>query len=149
MLIAAAAERLHAPHDAFRTESSRVIHEPSNQSFRFGELAGAASRYSPSSHPKLKAKTSYTLVGKAVPRFDIPAKINGTAQYGIDVQRPGRQYAAIKIPPTFGGKLKSVNEAQIAGNPGIKKVVRLDDAVVVVADRFWRSQRAADALEVV
>ena len=149
MLIAAAAERLNAPHDAFRTENSRVIHEPSNQSFRFGELAAAASRFSPSSHPKLKAKTSYTLVGKAVPRFDIPEKVNGTVQYGIDVQLPGMLYAAIKIAPTFGGKLQSVNDASIAGSPGIKKLVKLDDAVVVVADRFWRAQRAADALEVV
>jgi isoquinoline 1-oxidoreductase beta subunit len=147
MLIAAAAKRLNASHDAFRTESSRVIHEPSNRSFRFGELAAAASRFSPSSHPKLKSKSSYTLVGKAVPRFDIPEKVNGTVQYGIDVQLPGMQYAAIKIAPTFGGKLESVNEANIAGNPGIKKVVKLDDAVVVVADRYWRGQRAADALE--
>jgi isoquinoline 1-oxidoreductase beta subunit len=149
MLIAAAAERLNAPHDAFRTESSRVIHEPSNRSFRFGELAAAASRYSPSSHPKLKPKTSYSLVGRAVPRFDIPEKVNGSVQYGIDVQLPGMQYAAIKISPTFGGKLQSVNEAPIAGSPGIKKLVKLDDAVVVVADRFWRAQRAADALEAV
>jgi isoquinoline 1-oxidoreductase subunit beta len=70
-------------------------------------------------------------------------------QYGIDVQVPGMQYAAIKISPTFGGKLKSVNESRIAGNPGINKVIKLDEAVVVVADRFWRAQRAADALDVV
>jgi isoquinoline 1-oxidoreductase subunit beta len=147
MLIAAAAERLKAPHQAFRTENSRVIHAPSNQSFRFGELAAAASRYTPSSHPKLKPRNSYTLVGKAIPRFDIPAKINGAMQYGIDVQVPGMQFAAIKISPTFGGKLVSVNDERIAGNAGIMKVIKLDEAVVVVADRFWRAQRAADALE--
>ncbi len=149
MLIAAAAERLKAPRNTFHTEDSRVIHTPSGQSFRFGELAAAASRYSPSSHPKLKPKSQYTLVGKAVPRIDIPAKVNGATQYGIDVQVPGMQYAAIKISPIFGGKLVSVNEASIAGNPGIKKVIKLDDAVVVVADRFWRAQRAADTLQTV
>ena len=147
MLIAAAAERLNAPLDAFRTESSQVIHQPSSQRFRYGELAAAASRYSPSSHPKLKAKSAYTLVGKAIPRLDIPAKIDGSMQYGLDVQVPGMQYGAIKISPMFGGKLVSVNEARIAGNPGIKKVIKLDEAVIVVADRFWRAQRAADALE--
>jgi isoquinoline 1-oxidoreductase beta subunit len=149
MLIAAAADRLKAPLKAFHTEGSRVIHKPSGQSFRFGELAAAASRYSPSSHPALKPRSEYTLVGKAIPRIDIPAKVNGATQYGIDVRVPGMQYAAIKISPIFGGKLMSVNEASIAGNPGIKKVVKLDDAVIVVADRFWRAQRAADALEMV
>jgi isoquinoline 1-oxidoreductase subunit beta len=149
MLIAAAADRLKAPLKAFHTEGSRVIHKPSGQSFRFGELAAAASRYSPSSHPALKPRSEYTLVGKAFPRIDIPAKVNGATQYGIDVQVPGMQYAAIKISPIFGGKLISVNEASIAGSTGIKKVIKLDDAVIVVADRFWRAQRAADALETV
>ncbi len=149
MLIAAAADRLKAPLTTFHTEGGRVIHQPSGQSFRFGELAAAASRYTPSSHPKLKPKSQYTLVGKAIPRIDIPAKVNGATQYGIDVQVPGMQYAAIKISPIFGGKLVSVNEASIAGYPGIKKVIKLNDAVVVVADRFWRAQRAADVLETV
>ncbi|HXP25363.1 MAG TPA: molybdopterin cofactor-binding domain-containing protein, partial [Steroidobacteraceae bacterium] len=149
MLIAAAADRLKAPLKAFHSEGSRVIHKPSGQSFRFGELAAAASRYSPSSHPALKPRSEYTLVGKAIPRIDIPAKVNGATQYGIDVQVPGMQYAAIKISPIVGGKLISVNEASIAGNPGIEKIIKLDDAVIVVADRFWRAQRAAEALETV
>ena len=149
MLVAAAADSLKAPLNAFHTESSRVIHKPSGRSFRFGELAAAASRYSPSSHPTLKSRSEYTLVGKTVPRIDIPAKVNGATQYGIDIQMPGMQYAAIKISPIFGGKLISVNEASIAGNPGIKKVIKLGDAVIVVADRFWRAQRAADRLETV
>ena len=149
MLIAAASDRLKAPLTTFHTEGGRVIHEPSGQSFRFGELAAAASRYTLSSHPKLKPKSQYTLVGKAVPRIDIPAKVNGATQYGIDVQVPGMQYAAIKISPIFGGKLVSVNEASVAGYPEIKKVIKLDDAVVVVADRFWRAQRAADVVETV
>jgi len=89
------------------------------------------------------------LVGKAVPRIDIPAKVNGATRYGIDVQVPGMHYAAIKISPIFGGKLISVDEASIAANPGVKKIIKLDDAVIVVADRFWRAQRAADTLATV
>ena len=147
MLIAAAAERLKAPRNAFHTHSSQVIHSPSGQSFRFGELAAAASRFSPSSQPKLKPKSQYTLVGKAIPRIDIPTKVNGATRYGIDVEVPGMQFGAIKISPVFGGQLVSVHEAAVAGNPGIKKVIKLSDAVVVVADRFWRAQRAVDALE--
>ena len=146
MLIAAAAERLKAPRNAFHTRSSRVIHSPSGQSFRFGELAAAASLLSPSSRPNLKPKSQYTLVGRAIPRIDIPTKVNGATRYGIDVEVPGMQFAAIKISPVFGGQLVSVDEATVAGNTGIKKVIKLNDAVVVVADRFWRAQRALDAL---
>lgn len=147
MLVTAAAQRLNAPRNAFRTESSRVIHTPTGQRFRYGELAAAAARLRPSSHPQLKARSQYTLVGKAIPRIDIPAKVNGAERYGIDVQVPGMHYAAIKISPVFGGQLVSVNEAKVADNPGIKKVVKLSDSVVVVADRFWRAQRAVDALD--
>jgi isoquinoline 1-oxidoreductase beta subunit len=147
MLIAAAADRLKAPRNAFRTQSGRVVHAPSGRSFRFGELAAAASRLEPSSQPKLKPKSQYTLVGKPIPRIDIPAKVNGATRYGIDVDVPGMQFAAIKIAPVFGGRLVSVREAAVTGNPGITKVIKLDDAVVVVADRIWRAQRAVDALE--
>jgi isoquinoline 1-oxidoreductase beta subunit len=147
MLVTAAADRMNAPRSAFRSENSRVIHTPTGEGFRYGELAAAASRLSPSSHPKLKARSQYTLVGKAIPRFDIPSKVNGATQYGIDVQIPGMQYAAIKISPVFGGQLVSVNDAKVADNPGIKKVIKLSDSVVVVADRFWRAQRAVDALD--
>jgi len=147
MLIAAAAERLKAPRNAFHTHSSRVIHTSSGQSFRFGELAAAASRLEPSSRPGLKPKSQYTLVGKPIPRIDIPAKVNGATRYGIDVEVPGMQFAAIKIAPVFGGRLVSVRETAVAGHPGITKVIKLDDAVVVVADRIWRAQRAVDGLE--
>jgi len=147
MLVKAAAARMSAPAEAFRTEMSRVIHVPSGESFRYGELAAAAAEYSPSSHPKLKPKSTYKLVGNPIPRFDIPAKVNGTAQYGIDTKLPGMWYGAIKISPVFGGKLVSVSEAAVEHNRGVKKVVRLDDAVVVLADRFWRARSAVDALE--
>ena len=146
MLLKAAAARMSAPLDAFRTRLSRVIHMPSGRSFGYGELAAAAALYDPS-FGSLKPKSEYRLVGKPVARFDIPDKVNGGARYGIDAGPPEVCYAAIKIAPVFGGKLVSVSEDAIAHRPGVKKVVRLDDAVVVVADRFWRAQRAIDALD--
>lgn len=149
MLVKAAAARMNAPVEAFRTEQGRVIHVRSGQSFGYGELAAEAARYSPSAHPRPKTKSEYTLVGKPVRRVDIPAKVNGATRYGIDVQVPGMHYAAIRISPVFGGKLASVNEASIAQRRGVKQVVKLDDAVVVVADRFWRARDAVNALEVV
>jgi len=147
MLVKAAAARMNVPVEGFRTEVSRVIHVPSGTSFGYGELAAEAAEYSPSAHPKLKARSALKLIGKPMQRIDIPAKVNGATHYGIDTQLPDMWYGAIRISPVFGGKLVSVSEAPIAQNRGVKKVLRLDDAVVVLADRFWRARNAINALE--
>ena len=149
MLVKAASAEMNAPAREFRTEMSRVIHVPTSKSFGYGELAATAARYTPSSHPKLKNASEFKLIGKAVRRLDIPAKVNGSTHYGIDTQFPDMYYAAIRISPVFGGKLVSVDEAPIAQNRGVKKVVRFDDAVIVVADRLWRARNAVDALQLV
>lgn len=147
MLIQAAAARMNAPIGEFHTELSRVIHSPSGKSFDYGELASAAAAYTPSSHPKMKNRGEFKLIGRPVSRIDIPAKVQGGVQYGIDIKVPDMLYAAIRISPTFGGKLVSVGEVPVANSRGVKKVVKLDDAVVVVADRFWRARNAVNALE--
>jgi len=146
MLIKAAAARWNVSPDDCATKSNRVIHTASGKSFGYGELAAEAAGYDPSANPKLKPASQYTLVGKSIPRFDIPAKVNGTTTYGIDVNPPKMLYAAIKISPVFGGTLKSVGTTEALKRRGVKQIVKLDDAVVVVADRFWRARDAADAL---
>jgi isoquinoline 1-oxidoreductase subunit beta len=145
LLVKAAATRLDAPRKSFRTAMSRVIHA-SGRSFGFGELAAEAANHRPSAHPALKAPNTYTLVGTPLPRFDIPAKVNGATAYGIDASPPDLCYAAIRIAPVPGGKLRSIDEPAVAGLRGVRRVVRLDDALVVVADRFWRAQKALDVL---
>jgi isoquinoline 1-oxidoreductase beta subunit len=147
MLVKAASAEMNAPAREFRTEMSRVIHVPTGKSFGYGELAAAAAGYTPSSHPQLKNASEFKLIGKAVRRLDIPAKVNGSTHYGIDTQFPDMYYAAIRISPVFGGKLLSVDEAPIAQTRGVKKVVRFDDAVIVVADRLWRARNAVEALQ--
>jgi len=146
MLIKAAAARLDVSPDECLTKSGRILHPASGKSFSYGELVEEAAAYSPSSNPKVKAKSQYTLVGKPIQRLDIPNKVNGATKYGIDTVVPGMLYAAIKISPVFGAKLKSVDTSQIDNRRGIKKVVKLEDAVVMVADRFWRAKDAASAL---
>jgi isoquinoline 1-oxidoreductase subunit beta len=146
MLVQAAADRLHASVAGFRTEKSRVIHTSSGQSFSYGELAVDAARFSPSSNPKLKGKSAFQFIGKPVQRLDIPDKVNGATKYGIDTQLPGMVYGAIRISPVFGATLVSVDDASARQQPGVKNVVKLDDAVVVIADRFWRAHNAVDAL---
>jgi isoquinoline 1-oxidoreductase beta subunit len=147
MLVKAAAARWNVSADECSTRLSRVIHTASGRSFGYGELAGEAATFDASSSPKLKPREQYTIVGKSIPRFDIPRKVNGTTQYGLDVRAPDMLYAAIRISPVFGGKLVSLDASAVNGKRGIRKVVSLDDAVVVVADRFWRARDAADALK--
>ena len=145
LLVRAAAARVGAPRGSFHTAMSRVIHA-SGQSFGFGELAAEAADHRPSAHPRLKARSAYTVVGAPLARFDIPAKVNGGTIYGIDASPPDLCYAAIRISPTAGGKLRSVDEAAAARMRGVRRIVRLGDAVVVVADRFWRAKKALEAL---
>ena len=97
-----------------QSRPSRTI----GRSLGYGALVEEAATYSPSSNPTLKPRSAYTLVGKSIPRIDIPNKVNGTAVYGIDAVVPGMAYAAIKISPVFGGTLKTVDEETILHRRG-------------------------------
>jgi isoquinoline 1-oxidoreductase beta subunit len=146
MLVKAAAARWNVPVEECTTKSNRVLHAKSGRSLGYGALVEDAATYTPSASPALKPRSAYTLVGKPLARIDIPKKVNGTTTYGIDVKQPEMVYAAIQISPVFGAKLVSVDTKPIQGRRGIVKVVKLDDAVVVIADRFWRARDAVAAL---
>jgi isoquinoline 1-oxidoreductase beta subunit len=147
MLIKAAANRWNVATDACTAKAGRVIHAATGRSFAFGDLVADAANISASSTPALKPRKDYTLVGKPIPRIDIPAKVNGATHYGIDTVVPGMAYAAIRISPVFGGKLSSVDPSPALSRRGVSHVVKLDDAVAVVADRFWRARDAVAALD--
>ena len=144
MLMKAAAARWNVSLAACRTEKGRVLHGA--KSFGYGELAAEAASFTPSSDPVLKPAGKYTIVGQSLPRFDIPNKVDGTAQYGIDVRVPDMLYAALRIAPVFGARLASVDTRAAEKMRGVSNVVKLDDAVVVVADRFWRAKNAVESL---
>lgn len=146
MLVKAAAARWGVDAADCATKANRVLHTASGRSLGYGELVADAATYSPSANPPLKPRGQYTLVGKPIPRVDIPNKVDGTLVYGIDVTLPDMLYAAIRISPVFGAKLSSVDASAVTGRRGVKKVVQLDDAVVLVADRFWRARDAVAAL---
>ncbi|MGZ5988227.1 MAG: molybdopterin cofactor-binding domain-containing protein [Rhizomicrobium sp.] len=146
MLAKAAAARWGVDAADCTTKANRVLHTESGRSLGYGELVTDAASYSPSANPPLKPRSQYTLVGKPIPRVDIPKKVDGTTVYGIDVTLPDMLYAAIRISPVFGAKLSSVDASAVTGRRGVRKVVQLDDAVVVVADRFWRACDAVAAL---
>lgn len=146
MLLEAGAEQLGVPMSELTARDSRVIHEPSGQSATYGELAARASALDLPSRPRLKSRDEYRLVGTSQDRPDIPGKVVGAAQYGMDVVRPDMLYAAIVRAPVPGGQLEGVDPAPAEAMAGVHKVVQLDDAVAVVADGYWRAQHALDAL---
>ena len=147
MLVGAAAEQFGVSASECQARNSRVTHAASGKSASFGELARAAAHRSVPSNPALKNPDAFTIRRTARPRLDIRSKVDGSAVYGIDFTLPGLLYAAVEIAPVFGGKLVSVDTAPAEAMPGVKKVVRLDEAVAVVADTYWHASRALAALK--
>jgi isoquinoline 1-oxidoreductase beta subunit len=147
MLLEAAAQQWKVPVAECSAKLSKVTHAGSGRTLTYGELAPAAALLSPPVHPQLKSRDDYTIVGKPTPRIDIPSKVNGSATYGVDVTLPEMVYATIAASPVFGAKLVSVDAAPAEALPGVKKVVKLENAVAVVADGYWRALKGVRALE--
>ena len=147
MLIAAAAARFGVSASECKASSSRVVHIASGRQATFGELAADAAKLSVPSRPALKDPSAYTIRRTARPRFDIRTKVDGSAVYGIDFNAPGMLSAAVEIAPVAGGKLLSVDSAPAEAMPGVKRVVRLQEAVAVVADSYWHARKALAALD--
>jgi isoquinoline 1-oxidoreductase beta subunit len=146
-LIAAAAARWNVPASECAAAQSVVTHRPSGRSLRFAELAADAAKITLAVEPPIKTPVQFTFIPRALPRVDVVHKTDGSAKFGIDAQVPDMVFAAITACPVPGGKLKSVDESVLAGAPGIVQVVKLDDAVAVVAtDTFWRAKRALSRL---
>jgi isoquinoline 1-oxidoreductase subunit beta len=147
-LIAAAAKRWNVPARECAAAMSKVTHKPTGRTFRFGELAVEAAAIKLDKEPAIKAPDQFKFIGQRLERLDVPLKINGTAMFGIDLAVPDMVQAAIIACPVFGGTVKSVDEHAIAGRRGILQVVKLKDAVAVVADRYFRAQAALDKLAI-
>lgn len=147
-LIAAAAKRWSVAASDCEARAGRVVHKQSGRILDYGALVADAAKIVLEKEPAIKTPDKFKLIGKPVPRLDTPAKINGSAKFAIDTQVPGMAYAAIIACPVFGGKLKSVDESPIKGRRGVERIVRLDNAVAVIADRYWRAKDALDALNI-
>ncbi len=97
---------------------------------------------------KLKDPKSFTLMGKDIPRLDIPEKVNGSAVFGMDVKLPGLLTARVARCPVFGGKVASFNADKAKAVPGVKHVVQISNGVAVVADNYYSATKGFQALEV-
>jgi len=148
MLIAAAAAQWRVPPGQCVAANGVIRHPPSGRTVSYGAIAPAAAAIEPPAEIELKPTSEWKLAGTPQKRLDVLDKITAKPVYAIDVRLPGMLYAAIVQCPIFGGALQSVDETSIAAMPGVRGVVRMPDAVAVVADSWWRAKRAADALRV-
>jgi isoquinoline 1-oxidoreductase subunit beta len=146
-LIAAAALRWHVPASECAAAQSTVTHRPSGRTLRYGQLAAEAAQVKLAKEPAIKTPAQFTFLPRRMPRLDLVHKTDGSAKFGIDAQIPGMVFASINACPVRGGKLRSVDESVLSGTPGIVGVVKLENAVAVVAtESFWRAKRALSRL---
>ncbi len=152
MLLQAAAEQWNVPAGELTVSDGVITHGASKRSIRYGEVAAAAAKLAApdAKSIKLRDPKDWKIAGKPLKRLDTADKLDGSKIFAIDLKLPGLLNAAIKACPVFGGKLKSFDDSKIAGMPGVKKVVKVqDNAVAVVADTWWRAKKALDALPIV
>jgi len=152
MLLQAAADEWKVPVSEVSVASGVITHAGSSRKTTYGKVAAAAAKLTPPD-PKnitLKNPKDWKIAGRPMKRLDTADKLNGSQVYAIDVKLPGMLHAAIKACPVFGGKLASYDESKIAGRPGLRGVVKVNESTVaVVADTWWRAKSALEALPIV
>ena len=145
MLVAAAAKAWGVTADSCTAGDCKVTHVSTGQSLDYGKLVDVAATMPVPAKVEVKKASEYKLLGKPLRRLDGQGKVDGSAKFGIDAQPKGVKYASIAQCPVFGGKLKSVDEAAAMAVKGVIKVVKLDDAVVVIGDHTHAAKKGVAA----
>src|SRR5438477_6193335 len=148
MLVSAAAKRWNVDPSSCRARSGEVIHAPTGRKIKYGELAADAARMPAPEKVTLKRAEDFKLIGTPAKRLDTPAKVNGSAVYGIDARPPGVKIATLVQSPVFGGRVKSVDDRAAKAVNGVRQIVRLDAAVAVVADHMGAAKKGLAALKI-
>jgi len=147
MLITAAAARWNVDRDLIKADKG-MIYGPKGLKSTYGDLAQSASSMPVPETPPLKDPKDFKIVGKRTKRVDTPAKVNGTAEFGIDVKLPGMVYASLAQCPVIGGKVKSFDGSAAKASAGVIDVVQINDGVAVVANSWWQAKKARDLLSI-
>ena len=148
MLVAAAAKTWGVDAASCRTAHGVVYHDASDRKLGYGELADRAAALPVPQKVALKDPKDWKLIGTSAKRLDSPGKVNGTAKFGIDTVLPGMRFASVAASPVFGGTLASVDDSKAMAIRGVFKVVRLDNAVAVVAEHTWAARQGLAALDI-
>lgn len=148
LLVAAAAARWKTDPAACTVERGVIRHRASGRTLRYADVAVAAGKLPDPGEVTLKPRSAFRLIGKPMARLDAAGKVNGSTQFGIDVRVPGMRTATVRACPTFGGTLARLDDRAARAVPGVVDVLRIDNAVAVVATHFWAAKRALDLLDI-
>lgn len=148
LLIKAAAEQWKVPPDTCHASAGEVLHMASGRRASYGALAAAAARLPVPKNVPLKDPKAFKLIGTPAKRLDAGGKVNGTAVFGIDARPEGVKVATLAQSPVFGGRLERVDDRAARAVKGVHQIVRLDDAVAVVADHMGAALKGLAALKI-
>lgn len=148
LLISAAAQKWKVADAACYAKSGVVYHDASGRTLRYGELVKVASTLPVPKQVVLKDPKDFKLIGTAAKRLDTPDKVNGLAKFGIDAHPDNVKFAVIATSPVFGGTLASVDDRRALKMPGVLQVVKVDNAVAVIATNTWAAKRGLGALDI-
>jgi len=146
-LIKAAAEKWLVSPDQCYADYGRIYQKGTNRSINYGAIAAAAAVVTVA-NVKIKSPEDFNLLGLPTPRLDVPAKVDGSAVFGIDVRIPGMVYAAVVHCPVLGGQVRSLKYNAVRNRTGVQRAVRMNSAVAIVADHYWQAKTAVEALPV-
>ena len=142
LLIQAAAQAWQVSPSELTARDSHIVEKSGDRRAPFAEFAAPAGRLSPNASPTLKQPEEFRIMGRSAPRLDIPAKVNGTAQFGIDATVDDMLYATIAAAPVFGASVESFDASRAKARTGVVDVVQVENAVAVVADSYWIARQA-------
>jgi isoquinoline 1-oxidoreductase beta subunit len=148
MIKQAAAKEWGVPIEELSTENTMVSHVGTNKSETYAHFAAEAAQLKMPVQPKLKDVSEFKIMGTSKQRLDIPSKVNGTAQFGIDIKLPNMKYATVKAAPVFGSKVKGIDESGLIKSGGFQKVVNIGNAVAVVSDGYWTAKQGLSQLKI-
>jgi len=148
LLVAAAAQTWGVEKAECRAERGAVVHARSKRRLTYGKLVTKAATLGAPPDVPLKDPKDWKILGTRVRRLDTPPKVDGSAQFGIDVKVPGMLVAVVARSPVFGGKVTSFDAAKAKAVPGVRQVVQISSGVAVVADGYWPAKKGRDALAV-
>jgi isoquinoline 1-oxidoreductase subunit beta len=147
MLVAAAAETWKTDPAALRTENSMVV-GPGGKRLSYGELAEKAAGMPVPNDVPLQHPKDFKIVGRSVKRLDTPAKVDGSARFGLDVRLPGMLTAVALKSPAIGAQVIRFNGEKAKAAAGVKAVVPISNGIAVVADTYWHALKASELVEI-
>ncbi len=148
MLLQAAAAEWKVDKSTCRTENGIIYHDASKRNIAYGKVAIAASKLAVPQDVQLKDPKKYRMIGKSTKRLDTPEKVDGSAQFGLDVRQGAMLYAVVARCPVFGGKVSSFDATKAKAGPGVKSVIQISNGVAVAADNTWAAMQGRRALDV-